>query len=86
MTLIKRSDVKNHLSTRSGSPSIFPPELTRPDAATGVPAGSVSEPRADGASSAVNSDRMIVAAAAPNPQTGDSVAIAAKAEDSERRS
>jgi hypothetical protein len=32
MSLIKRSDVRNHLSTRSGSTSVFPFGLSRRDA------------------------------------------------------
>lgn len=82
MTLIRRSDVKNHLSTRSGSTSMFPSGLTRPDEAAVAPAGSAPETRADRTEIAISPDRAITPEPVLNPQAGDSVRIPAKAGNS----
>lgn len=80
MTLMNRSDVKKHLSTRSGSPSIFPSGLTRPDAVT-APASGDPETRADDTETSISPARTIAPEAVPNSPAGDSV-IPAKAGDS----
>jgi hypothetical protein len=78
MTLINRSDVKNHLSTRSGSNSMFPAGLTQPDAASAAVTSGATETTAHGAEIAISPNRTISAEAAPNLQAGESVGLPAK--------
>lgn len=77
MSLIKKSDVKDHLSTRTGRTSIFPfapaqPEPA-PDLATTARESVVSEP-----GTSVSSDAPITPEAVSNAVTVDSAAIPAK--------
>lgn len=78
MSLIKKSDVKDHLSTRTGRTSIFPFAPTPSEAASAVASTEresvVSEPELR-----VSSDAAIAPEAVPNAGTGDSAGIPAKA-------
>ena len=70
MSLIRKSDVRNHLSTRSGSTSIFPSRPTRPDAAPDT-ASRVRKSRAHQPDINVSPDGPTTPV--PNPSIGDSL-------------
>ena len=71
MTLIKKSDVKNHLSAPSGNTSIFRSGPTRPDGARD-PAIEARESKADEPDKGLSPDAQ-TPETLPDPQAGDSV-------------
>jgi hypothetical protein len=85
MSLIKKSDVKNHLSTRTGSTSVFPFGLTRPDAGP-AQESKVSGAKRDTADISISPSHPISPEAVPNAEVGGSVGIPANAASSEKRS
>lgn len=78
MTLIGKSDVNNHLSTRSASASMFPSGLTPPDA-TPAPENCVPETTTLETKIAVNPDRSITPEAEPHPSIANSFEIPTRA-------
>lgn len=78
MTLIGKTHVKNHLSTRSGRAWMFPFGLTPPNA-TPAPENSDPETRTEETQIAVNPDRSITPEAEPHPSIANSFEIPTRA-------
>lgn len=81
MSLIRKSDVKNHLSTRSGSTSLPASQLVPPDAAPD-PASKGTGTKVDKTAISISPDPLITLEALPNRQGGDYVDIPASAGNS----
>jgi hypothetical protein len=75
MSLIKKSDVKNHLFTGA---SVYPFGLTRPDPKAGP--GSSTDTKVDVADISISPSHPIAPEATPNAQVGGSVGVPASAE------
>jgi hypothetical protein len=73
MSLIKKSDVKNHLSTRTRA-SVYPFGLARPDYAANAQSNSSSE-KANAPDISISPSRPISPEPVPNAQVGGSVGV-----------